>query len=574
MKHQFKYKPPGKKLLTGNDGHITLDFNIPEHAEFFLERFGGEEHIKTEYPLVYKAYQRSKQKSLEEKSHIKQDGDVGEDLLPEYANLTPVGYTSAPVQDQSQSRTSEAELMLSSTGLLHTKVNPAYVMMTGVMYSEAENKSTDPEILDSFGYYDDEPATNDATGELAYAMQNMVQWDDQELSSEMEVYYVTDDGIIKTDHLTTDSVFCMGKQAIVKSIELSDPVNKNTSGKKNDPLIVLYGRDAVNGECEDYNYPGLQPDGNKLIDFHFPLAGTITFGDKCFPQGLSTGSQSTGVYCALSDNGTIKMNYSVNEMKTFFTLDADNPHVLHFQFPDNWKSRLATANFGSSTILYLSASFFVNFKLDPKSDASTNIGLTCRYANETSYDNYFISQGPAVHVPGVSVRWGCFAKDTMIRMQDGTEKPICDIQPGEFVCTDSGEAIQVTDVVNGTEDKLITIVTEEGKEIRVSAAHPMVTAEKVVKQAADIRTSDQILNAEGKLEQVKFVYDCEYGDKVYNLETGGKAVVLIGNGLQTGGFELQNQTEPMSRKKEQKPLDQEVKALVEEMNRMMKETFG
>jgi hypothetical protein len=162
----------------------------------------------------------------------------------------------------------------------------------------------------------------------------------------------------------------------------------------------------------------------------------------------------------------------------------------------------------------------------------------------------------------------------MIRMQDGTEKPICDIQPGEFVCTDSGEAIQVTDVVNGTEDKLITIVTEEGKEIRVSAAHPMVTAEKVVKQAADIRTSDQILNAEGKPEQVKFVYDCEYGDKVYNLETGGKAVVLIGNGLQTGGFELQNQTEPMSRKKEQKPLDQEVKALVEEMNRMMKETFG
>jgi hypothetical protein len=258
MKHQLKYKPPGKKLLTGSNEHVKLDFSIPEHAEFFLERFGGEENVKTKYPLVYEAYQRSKQKSLEEKSHIKQDDDVKEDMIENQVNLEGVGFEKAPIQSDPQDRTSGYELMISSKGWLQAQNPLPYVALVGELDNETPPASTEPEILNSFAFYDDGRTNHYIEGKLQHPMQDIVRWNDQRLSSTVEFYYIMNDKTIHSENIKSSTMLCEGQQAIVTSFEVTDPGDK--SGKQNNPLIALYGRHEDNGEKADYTYLNITPD--------------------------------------------------------------------------------------------------------------------------------------------------------------------------------------------------------------------------------------------------------------------------------------------------------------------------
>jgi hypothetical protein len=194
------------------------------------------------------------------------------------------------------------------------------------------------------------------------------------------------------------------RNPIVKSIELTAPCDK--SGKQNDPMIVLYGCCEREGETADYGYREIRPDHNGKMPFKFPLQGTITFSEHVFPRGYASGNVSPEIYFICEDCSTIKYNYSDDEMKTFFTVDPDNPHVLRFAFPDDWRDYLDVSSLGDvKTVLSLNATFYITFAWREKDEESLMIGITIRSEAQEHYSSYFKAEDDSVYVPMISARW-------------------------------------------------------------------------------------------------------------------------------------------------------------------------
>lgn len=567
---QMHYKPRGEANFLAGQGHVSLDFTIPEHEAFFYDRFGGKEYVRTNYPLVYEACERTKLKT--QKQHEGKAGDSEEepDLIPIQTGLDPVTYSTGSISHrQGEADNETVETMVDSAGWIFAKKPLPYVSLIGCL----QNITQGMDILDSFAFSDDSRSSGKSVGTLSYLVSDLMELNDQKLQSTMEYYYVTESGEIKTDYGKSETFVCEGFKQDVELFQLEDPSDK--SGKKNTPMIILYGRNENEGETADYKYPDNGVDSNGRVALMFPLKGTFTFSDKCFPIGYSSSSKSSGIYFFLEDKGAVYFKHD-KDMPQFFEVDSSNQHILHFSLPADWNDRLHTSNFGVGTTMELRASMYIAYYGISADGQKVKKELPVSIRSKTlPYEKYFSANGPSVGIPYVSVRWGCFAADTRLTLQDGREKCVCDIHAGDCLRTASGSSVKVTGMLVGAEKELVTIETEQGSLLRVSKTHPVITTDGI-RQARDITTKDQILNAAGKPEPVKFAYLCEYDGKVYNPETDGpegNAAILIANGLQAGDAGLQNQTSPIQPKEPQKPLTPEVQALVEEMKRMMEETF-
>lgn len=95
---------------------------------------------------------------------------------------------------------------------------------------------------------------------------------------------------------------------------------------------------------------------------------------------------------------------------------------------------------------------------------------------------------------------GCFADTTKLRMADGTDKPIKDAKPGDFVFNPiSGKAHQITRMTVGPErDRGMIEVGYDGNVVVVTSAHPFAVKSGGLKQASDLTKADSILGRDGK----------------------------------------------------------------------------
>lgn len=564
---QVKYNVINKSELFKGRNHVELDYNIPEHENFFFKRFGGKEYLKENYPLVYQAYEKTKTK-MAEKSDISQNSNIDEpDMIDNAYGVLPITIRPLTNDEKLQlgRQDTPEEDYLTSMGWMHNQNPLPYVSLVGEMIDLTEGT-----LLDTFALFEKDKSTHHMENVLKYPSSSLIRKDDQQLQSNIEYYYIKDDGSVISEIIHSETYVFEGNDSIVSSITVSDPINK--SGQENDPLIVLYGRTEQGEEKADYKYEDCKAVNDK-VPIKLPLSGKITCSDTHYPIGLATGSHSTKIQLTFSDSGTIEYKHDESDLKKYFTVDPDDPHSLNFNLPEDWNDTLDTSHLSVKTELTLYAPIYIRIGVGSPEGPKRDIGVAINSEKCNSYDDYFKSTGSKVLIPKISVRWGCFAKDTRIRMADGSERQICDIKEGDLLYVPDQAPVRVSGIVIGEdEEKLVNIETESGKKIRVSKTHPIVTSNGI-KQAENILTSDSILNEEGAPEAVRFVYLCEYNDRVYNLKTEGHAVILIGNGLQTGSYEMQCEVEGSRKEEAPKPLTPEVQALVEEMERLMKDTF-
>ena len=139
---------------------------------------------------------------------------------------------------------------------------------------------------------------------------------------------------------------------------------------------------------------------------------------------------------------------------------------------------------------------------------------------------------------------GCFAKDVCIRMADFSLKPIEQLKSGDAIMTRDNGVQTVKDILIGSEKTIVEIVASNGRELKVTKDHPILSSNNAMKRADEFKEGTIIASEDGEII-VQSVSEIGYNDKVYNLILE-KDSILLANGIYVGNFQTQNKYKELS----------------------------
>lgn len=167
------------------------------------------------------------------------------------------------------------------------------------------------------------------------------------------------------------------------------------------------------------------------------------------------------------------------------------------------------------------------------------------------YVDYFAYKEPECKPLPVFQRkaCGCFATGTRIRLEDGSEKPIGQLQAGDRVwnpLTKKGQSIR--HMTRGPEKVPLFRIASQGQEVTVTGTHPFATRRGVV-PAFQLEVGEEIQSVTGTWEKIDSIATQTPADNppiVWNLELEGPnddaaSHFVEANGLVTGDLLLQTQ---------------------------------
>lgn len=527
---------------------VELDFSNSVHAAYFLEKFGGEELLKNDFPLVYEAFLYTKQLHSDKKLAAAAE----EPNVSEYGMKDEVFYINGLIYDP---RTDV------STGLNSYLKNQQVSMIV----SGGIRDVTRGLILDSCYEIYDQPYQDNCDTELKYPSINLVYQEDTEIISEAD-YTVVRKPAARGMKCTLAHnalkeyarIKILGGTSLVESFTIDDP---KTEKKGN--ILILYNREAGEGEDTKYYYKDVSKDSKDMVEVNIPIKGAIKFNANVTDAKYSTQSQTTDILVEFSDNGSIKFNYTADQIKQFFKFDSAT-HTLSFELPRDWNTKLYTKDLGTSTELTLKCSFYLDATYGEDIQI---VGCSINSVSALGPDEqYYTSKKPSVRIPKITVRWGCFGKETKITMADGTQKLISEIKAGDLVLSAEKESLVVKNIISGQEKMMVYVETDTGEKLLLSESHPVVTRRGMV-TAKDLNAGDLLVRADGNETSIAALYLKEYNDTVYNLKFDGQPRIIIANGLQAGDWEAQCDPN-LALKKEIPPETPEEIALREEFHKL------
>jgi hypothetical protein len=140
---------------------------------------------------------------------------------------------------------------------------------------------------------------------------------------------------------------------------------------------------------------------------------------------------------------------------------------------------------------------------------------------------------------------GCFAKGTLIRMADGTEREISSLRRGDLVWNPiTNRAAAVKRMTVGPEIKPMLRVTVNGKTVDVTDGHPFMTSAGW-KKTLELRVGDLVVSASGDLQPVDALVALPVGNEppdVFNFALEGDGAddhFVLANGVVTGDLFMQ-----------------------------------
>lgn len=354
------------------------------------------------------------------------------------------------------------------------------------------------------------------------------------------------------------------------------------SSNGNSPIKVLYDRGPYSGESIDYSYKNVNKAGD-MVKTCLPIAANLSFAHDIAPDDGKGILENDSYFRPRLIYGNppkneILYNKGYDEIKKCF---HKNEYLLDIDFAklgtgDYWGVDMPKANYVSHSYevgrtLELQANFNIWLK-NVRFGTSVLTGISI-LSVDTPPDNYHFYQttnGYTVYIPKINIRWGCFAAGTRILMADGSRKPVESIRSEDVVYTTMGD-FAVKGMYAGTEKMLIHVCTEGGRTLRVTETHPVVLKGGRSVQARKLRPGQEVMLQDGGTDLIKWVYECEYGASVYNLELeDGKEHTIAAEDILTGEFIAQNQVRAdMPRRQHITPQTQ---ALVEQFSAMLKDS--
>jgi hypothetical protein len=289
--------------------------------------------------------------------------------------------------------------------------------------------------------------------------------------------------------------------------------------------IVSYLRDSIVPNY-DYSYPqALVSPG--VVNVFMPFSGNCTVNDMFNIVNVEAAEDFLQLTFTTGGPCTYRNPKGISQ----FVID-NNKKKLSWNFDDNWTITQDLNAFGASTVVGLVCNFtlVLEYKEIPGQLLRANITVTSVSPEHTG------DQGSTAYIERIKLQWGCMAKDSLIKMADGSEKAICEILIGDKVTTDLGEK-EVRNIISGQEASLICLAAGGGYRVRLTDTHPVVTKRGNIR-AIDLTAADEIKTIAG-YERIVELYPDNYNDKVYNLEFDTPAVFVAG-GIYTGDYTLQN----------------------------------
>ena len=227
---------------------------------------------------------------------------------------------------------------------------------------------------------------------------------------------------------------------IVRSIDVKAPFSRYG----NDRIKILYDRQPDDSErgMIDYSYSNVRV-GND-VKICLPIQAEVAFTDGLVPADKDSKGNAMDI---LVDNEFFRpklifydnsmqeffYNYPYDKIKQCFTR---NQYILNIDFStiggkqDYWNRNMSmhnyeTAQYEVGRTVYLNADFMVRVrqeKFGVINSTAICIRSTTSEKLPDGYQYYYTNNGQSVYIPTISIRWGCFAEDTMITMAEGVKK--------------------------------------------------------------------------------------------------------------------------------------------------------
>lgn len=612
MKKTNEYQSP--------TGTYRYDFTNEEDYQKFVQIFGGEAQLK-KYPQIQKA--AAKTASVCTAAGQKVFNNTASQIILEgsIAEIRAIGV------EDSRADT----LRISSQGMtknVQEETYGFYRLSTEVELSYANATNTDmPMTLCSVEEEEQDSMTccllvkvkDDSTGAYIYQTKLYYENEPMPLLEEVSTSMFPYEKLAGKNFTMTVDAMCEAKdgtltaaslaprkfnfknaaaQSFIKKITVTDPRWQN--GKQQGSIVFLYGRKSFGGVKGDY-VGGDYYSNNKDRNLHtiIPIKGTIELNpikkitgvsidsyevsNGKFPKSYLDYAISSGKVIA-EHGGSIKLedlgkvlqgngDLTYDSKSNTAQFDLKLPVKSSMLGPYDWDYNLSNAFLNdSSHTCYLTACFVLRIEHEPYMGMTVDQYAIFIYSvpRNPGHSIVYYESGDGetnVFIPPIEIYWGCFAKDTQIKIADGSLKRADQIRTGDHIPALGGRTLTVADILTGEDPEIIRIMTKDGKSIRVSDGHAMLVVDEAAPAgrrmaAGRLQPGDRLMTPEG-VSVISEVVTGPYNDTVYNFTFEGEENpnYVEADGFWSGDFYAQNE------KKEKKPaqLTEEALALRDEL---------
>lgn len=569
-----------------NNGHYIFDMSDKEDQKHVLKLLGGKELLESQFPKVYDAYCRTlKESSKKDAAPFEDKIEAGTVDLSYKASDTGVKFTGLI-----SGFLCDAAITQEQLGVVAAR--PWQSVFVTAVIADGDDPSQPPYASLSLhkkkaNDFCSIVTTDSEIDKVTVAKSN--------LSVYTEITGLDPDGNIGAGVFVNDydNHAADGGVRVIDRIVLDDPKFKNASN--NNPIIMLYGRDAVqNPDFKNADYSGGEyrdnaggEAGDSSLKTLMPISGQIVFKNGIEFIGLTPPNKKKKKVMyrptiSLNSSQIVKYyqdNWSgddpdmkmYNAIKDSFEADKDNKNICNFNLKIgesvNWNADIKGASKyikdNNRVLDYQVKAAFRLSVTDGKVPAT--VDLVIQYTSDKTANLYVTTDGSGtVYIPPVRVYWGCIGKDSFM-ITDGGKRKISELTPGDRVMASNGAYVTVAQILKGREDKVYSIRTKRG-EIALTGGHPVLLQCGTEKPASCLKVGDQLAVYEGEPGKVIGIDLIDYQDDVYNLliQESDDGTFLYANGFAVGDAAAQNRPvkqKPVEYTKEQIQLQEEFEGL-------------
>lgn len=563
MKQTFVEKAVIQEVLD-NGGNMKLDFNDDSHYQFFMDKVGGEEMFERCFPVMHRNLQSRRA-----------DRVIQAEDQQETARISTSGAAKLKGKKDKERPGEGVRDTIGIAPPFTKSVSDSKMNAHSLLYGEFIDEK--PMVLAQTYII------NNDNGELSNIETRVFSNTDQivrpmrttmttrEKVNLTSVGIVTYPEVVRGEARTTTEMTVSTPaesfidNELIESFHVIDP-NKKTD-QYPDTIRVSYLRDALVPDA-DYKIKNA-PAGNNFISLKLPVRVEITVKDGFRITGLSR-RRGWKVHFKVTESGMLHHMATYQDIenyrssykepgkgdRTISGIDiSQDARKIIITMPEDWNNRLDFGPLKDKTRanMHIYGDFHITLESDKMQEFNQAVSFFSYEGTES------IS---SVRIKPLYFQWGCIAMDERITMVDRSACRIDLLKIGDMVLGGDGQGCRITNIVTGPQAEIVSILTSQGKHVRLTDDHTVFTVEQGAVPVRLLLKGMTLETIDGE-EEVMAVERQPYDNKVYNLKFETSAPFYAGN-IKVGDFEMQ-QSIRGNEKKEVPVENEEVRQMAMEL---------
>jgi len=453
------FESVSKDVAAARNNVLSLDMSKPHHRAFMLDRFGGDEYLERYFPSTRLLVERAR--VAHEASGGPKPWTLMEIEDPDLSTWYPlVNITYLALQEDGRTVIGQGIVTLPQPAAMITTSMMLMDNLSGKIFGMASipnqyNLTT--QTIEITGTLPEMAALVEVTASLTAQI--------LPAGSTITQSITTSSWLNATDRITNQNRSLNNADSTaaiipVQTITVVNP-NHNTHPTRDYIKVGLNRTSSQVADCDYYYQYG--NDGSK------PIVGLLVNGSAQLLSGytVATTPNFTGS-CVLfrrSDVGAgATLAFPSSQIPN---LCSGGGNAVNWNIGPDWFSG---APWDQNQVIDID--FNLNFNINTGSTASLRV---------TSVPQAVTPPSNLAKLDPIQFVWGCVARGTEIRMEDGGTRRIETLRVGERVADGHGGSLRIVEVWTGHEAKpLYRLVTTSGAEVLLTEEHPVPTPDGVM----------------------------------------------------------------------------------------------